>query len=759
VEAGSGNVGRLHVEILSCGDLPNLDSGGEVMGNFTDSFCALVFEDTCAMTDVIDDELNPRWMPWTNRAFSFNVIHPASILYLGVFDFDVLSTHDPIGRVAVNVCNLQRDTVHTLSYSLYPSSNVTERKAAGSITIRLRLEWFDPRAALLAAWKSRPSMHVNVSKEKTFQVVRFTCFGEYDNLEKFDTTLTRSYVNEMFEYKAAIGYAVSDSFRSLILWRGQVEVFSVMLPLHSLVFFVSSTRLVERPQLIVPYSLLGVAWMMIANLTMRRQHPSPWQRRLSFLDYLNILRTGESSVPIKCIREFEGAEEAKAYELAWKKRVDKDRKIALKKAELLQEISDIGDVNIHTEVSNQGLIPVDIMNRLGRYQGILGRMCRKFRFVKIILTWEESIVSFLVTATFLSAGLIALVLPWGFILTWIGRILVWGFLGPQMKLVDLFLRANEKKDGTLKSLMRNFDIQSNHARLSREEGLKVKDIKQVAFGTYSVQVPSFNLSRHHDRPLPQSSSRVCRKTPPPSNPHRMHRSISVTDIGKKTPLIPGQQLYGCMIPRPEYDAEIHRHEKLVAEKKMQLFKECIKRIIGVDQLSDFERKQIMKSNGSEASPMSIGYEVVPIDAPESLSVDTETTDGTKTDSLKTYPQHSVCVKLTSDRSEYVGLKDARDLILESDGKSTYCKSEYCEEVGEGVEVIDITHFHSFSSDSGSKDQDSSASIGSWIPHTVDKGQSCVLDCDENLQFFDCNEKLQFAFPGPSEVTTLKFKNE
>ena len=97
------------------------------------------------------------------------------------------------------------------------------------------------------------------------------------------------------------------------------------------------------------------------------------------------------------------------------------------------------------------------------------------------------------TATFLSAGLIALVLPWGFILTWIGRILVWGFLGPQMKLVDLFLRANEKKDGTLKSLMRNFDIQSNHARLSREEGLKVKDIKQVAFGTYSVQVPSFNL--------------------------------------------------------------------------------------------------------------------------------------------------------------------------------------------------------------------------------------------------------------------------
>uniref|UniRef100_A0A7S4EG04 C2 domain-containing protein n=1 Tax=Pseudo-nitzschia australis TaxID=44445 RepID=A0A7S4EG04_9STRA len=394
-EAGSGSIGKLFVEILSCDDLPNLDSGGEIIGNFTDSFCTLVYEDTCAMTDVIDDELSPRWMPWTNRAFAFNVMHPASILYLGVFDFDVLGTHDPIGRVAVNVCNLQRDTIHTITYNLYPSSNVTERKAAGTITIRVRLEWFDPRAALLATLKPRPNMHVNVSKEKSFTVVRYTCYGEHDNMEKFDMTLMRSYINEIFVYKAAVSYALSDTFTSLILWKGQVEICSVMLPLHSLILFISSTRLVEKPQLIVPYSLLGIAWMMLANLTIVRQHPSPWQSRLSFFDYLNILRTGKSSIPVKAIREYEGAEAAKAYELAWEKRVEKDRKIAEKKAELLQEINNIGDVNIHTEVSNQAFIPVDLLNRLGRYQGIVGRMCRKFRFVKIILTWEESIVSFL----------------------------------------------------------------------------------------------------------------------------------------------------------------------------------------------------------------------------------------------------------------------------------------------------------------------------------------------------------------------------
>ena len=108
---------------------------------------------------------------------------------------------------------------------------------------------------------------------------------------------------------------------------------------------------------------------------------------------------------------------------------------------------------------------------------------------------EVTNLAFIVTATFLSAGLVALVLPWGFILTWIGRVIVWGFLGPHMKIVDLFLRANETKDGSLNDLVKNFDIQSNRARLRREEALKVKDMKEVAFGKFSVQVPSFNLCK------------------------------------------------------------------------------------------------------------------------------------------------------------------------------------------------------------------------------------------------------------------------
>ena len=36
----------------------------------------------------------------------------------------------------------------------------------------------DEKAALMAAFKPRPKIHVNVKKEKSFAVVRYTCFGE-----------------------------------------------------------------------------------------------------------------------------------------------------------------------------------------------------------------------------------------------------------------------------------------------------------------------------------------------------------------------------------------------------------------------------------------------------------------------------------------------------------------------------------------------------------------------------------------------------
>ena len=59
--ASVGECGTVYVEVLSCDDLPNLDTGG-FLGNKTDAFVSVVYEDVYARTETIDDCLSPRWM-------------------------------------------------------------------------------------------------------------------------------------------------------------------------------------------------------------------------------------------------------------------------------------------------------------------------------------------------------------------------------------------------------------------------------------------------------------------------------------------------------------------------------------------------------------------------------------------------------------------------------------------------------------------------------------------------------------------------
>lgn len=159
VDAGTGSLGRLFVEILGCDDLPNMDTGG-FAGNKTDAFISLVYEDIAVRTDVIDDCLSPRWPPWSQRAFIFHILHSSSQLFLGVFDYDVgfnpTDDHDPIGRVSVDLSNLRKNTLYVLKYHLYTSARVTKRKRNGSITIRLRLEIPDERKMLLSSLEPPP---------------------------------------------------------------------------------------------------------------------------------------------------------------------------------------------------------------------------------------------------------------------------------------------------------------------------------------------------------------------------------------------------------------------------------------------------------------------------------------------------------------------------------------------------------------------------------------------------------------------------
>jgi len=370
IEAGSGTLGKVHLEILSCHGLPNLDAG-EAVGNYTDAFVCAVFEDAVVETCVIDDELSPRWLPWTQRAFTFHMIHPTSILYLGVFDYDLgILGHEHIGRVAVNLEDFVKDTVYTLSYDLYASSDVTDRTPNGSITIRLRLEIPDEKLFIKESFKPRPSFYVNVKKEKSFDVIRYTCYGEHYN-PKFDLTVFKSYINEIFEYKSNLAYSISDSFQSLIFWRGQVLIPSLgnqLLPLHSLVAFVTLTHVIEYPHLRLPFTFFCMAWIMIACRTSRQVHPSPWYKGKPFFYFVECMWKGSYSKSVR-VEQGENEEEAAEYELMWKDRLERDQREREQRAELQMVLDNLGNEHIATNM-DAGL-SIELLERLARYQGYI----------------------------------------------------------------------------------------------------------------------------------------------------------------------------------------------------------------------------------------------------------------------------------------------------------------------------------------------------------------------------------------------------
>ena len=218
--------------------------------------------------------------------------------------------------------------------------------------------------------------------------------GDQQEQQPFDMTVLRSYINEILEYKNVLSYCFGDALRSLIFWRGQVQVVNMLVPLHSLLFFCACCTLIEKPYLAPPFLLLGIAWGHARGRSHSGDnHPSPWSRCPSFWHYLEILRQGESSVSIHSIAINQGEAETQAYEQAWKDRKEKDLKHSATRAALQAQINTIGDESIHTKMG--GGIPLDLLERLGRYQGIIGRYCRYFRFANVILTWEEGIILFL----------------------------------------------------------------------------------------------------------------------------------------------------------------------------------------------------------------------------------------------------------------------------------------------------------------------------------------------------------------------------
>jgi hypothetical protein len=555
VETGSGTMGRLYLEVLRCDGLPNMDTGLRTPGDKTDAFCSMLYEDSIVNTDIINDELSPRWMPWSQRAFLFHMQHPSSQILVGVFDCDAMRRNDRIGRVSIDITNLCPNTDYILSYTLFMSVLDEERPPRGTITVRLRIEVDNFRKIVMAALVPPPASFVNVVKMEDFRSARFVSCGE-ENMHNLDMGALKSYGNELEGYQEVV-YYIQQALMTVWLWRGHLQVnlcgWKFKLALHSMVAFVMGIFLVENYDLFPSFFLLSVAWFFLATNEERQRNPSPWNQSATFGEMWTALLMGRTTRKQVMVVDDELKPLITAYEAAGedrRKEKQESKKNTKKQGSMMdayfaQEVEEAtameGDLdNIETNTGRMQLNPLKPI--LLPIQQILGQVCVSLRVVRSLVTWDESIYAFLLTNACLVGGVALIFVPWGWFIRWALRILVWTLLGPWMKLVDICIvrKLQVEDDNFVKrmesSMAKRSLVLKIHKRaimVRKENAEKYRAMKSYMFGKYIARVPQFKEFRYPDIPLPSSQAAT----------HEAGYS-SVRIVQRKH----GQRLVGTMIP-------------------------------------------------------------------------------------------------------------------------------------------------------------------------------------------------------------------
>ena len=554
IETGSGKLGRLYFEVLRCDGLPNMDSRiSGAMGDRTDAFCNIIYEDAIVNTDVINDELDPRWMPWSQRAFLFHVEHPSSQILVGVFDYDLMRS-DPIGRVSIDLTNLCSNTEYLLTYDLHASVLDEVRPQQGTLTVRLRFDFPDFRKVVMASLAPPRAIYVNVAKKDDFRSARFVTQGE-ENLHKLDMDALKSYRNELEGYQDLLFY-LKQALVTVLLWRGHHQVhlcgYKFKLALHSMVAFVMGVCLVENADRLPSFLLFSIAWLFIATNEQRQRSPSPWHQSATFGGLWFAFLTGRTwrkdIVPHDkelqpLIHQYLTSLEDRRNEKE-EKQENRKKQTSLMDAYFAQEEAeaDKQDGEEGVETSTGGFQPSVLKPILLPIQKVLGQVCGTLRIVRSVVMWDESLYAFWIVNVCLFAGLVLLFMPWSWLLRWRLRLVVWTLLGPWMKLVDIFVvkKLQAKGDNFMKRFERSLEqrsllllVRKRAIMIRNEDALQLRTMKRYMFGKFSARVPQFKDYRYPDVPLPESSA-----TP-------LEAGYSSVHIVERKH---GQKLVGSMIP-------------------------------------------------------------------------------------------------------------------------------------------------------------------------------------------------------------------
>ena len=297
-------------------------------------------------------------------------------------------------------------------------------------------------------------------------------------------------------------------------------------------------------------------------------------RSKSFLHFLSALVLGKSIYPP---RDIVASEDIDSQQTFWEKRVRDAEERAKKRAEEyakeqeqhLKDMQEIGGTNVDLAAQDVGGVLASLdpaRPYLFPIQQYLRVTCICLRVMKNILLWEECYISFWVAMLSFIIAAVAFWLPWGWMIKWTLRIVVWVAFGPWMKMADVyyFTPLQEETDEQKKQRMshlrlerqKRLDKQKLEAQVAREKASKLRDFKQYMFGELICRVNILKKDRYYDLPLPASSATMF-------NPKaKSLGELAMQEAGYRRTRVDGQQLVGEMIPKVSWGGSLMKGRTL-----------------------------------------------------------------------------------------------------------------------------------------------------------------------------------------------------
>ena len=304
---------------------------------------------------------------------------------------------------------------------------------------------------------------------------------------------------------------VWNALQTVILWRGHFTFFSCTykLPFHSMIAFTWAILLDLNFDRLPSFFCFMVAWILFATLEVQRRNPNPWKRPRTYLDLLTTLLFNTSFVQ-QSIKENENIEEIMTFD---ERRTDvmNFRKETLEKMRKQNEQDEIKmqkeekgldkqAKNVELSIGINKIFLAPFKDILVPVQKFLFKACMFSRLVKSVLLWRDGVAAFWVATFALVLSGALFFVPFTFLFRWTFRIVLIGFLGPWMKLVDIFFVENmdkltyrQRKKRVEEQMKERYDYlysESKIRRLIKQHRMKMREMEKYMYGKVRCSLES-----------------------------------------------------------------------------------------------------------------------------------------------------------------------------------------------------------------------------------------------------------------------------